>query len=292
MRAVSSKATILVESLKPYQKLMRLASQTLRVLHATHASRFISPSHLYATLSDQKCSACGSYGHYLFIFTGDRCCFWCLYSDARFSIMTLASAASEFKVSKDSLRTSCHVLYSIPGEYQLPSHGYHSIFPDTIGPKRTELVSTIEALHFCSTLDSSGKPVQRSSRALTRTLLPPLSPVSIMDKSIPPYRGMAACSFPYLNPRTEQSERVVWCIGCVRALNNLYGGGLQEPDARATYVEARRKAETAFMEEAFLAHFYECRNAQKVWNYVVDHFRRGRQGWPVDDDWKERAIPF
>lgn len=134
MRAVNTKAMNLVESLKPYQKLMALAPQML-LLHATHASRFISVRHLHATLFNQKCLACGSYEHYLFLFTGDRCYFWCLYNDARFSMMTLTSAASEFKVSKNLLRDSCNVIHSIHGVYQPPKLFFDpGLPPDTIGP--------------------------------------------------------------------------------------------------------------------------------------------------------------
>ncbi|CZR54826.1 uncharacterized protein PAC_04710 [Phialocephala subalpina] len=172
VRAVNSKT-------KKYRRIVKYAKTAIRALYKTRTSILFSTAHLLAVLSGEKCVACGSFGNYLFLLTGDRCCFWCLYNDPRFGLMTVSSAKSDFKISETVLKRSCNVLYSIPGSY-FPDQRYPPLPPDRISRKQTRRVSTQNVRNFSLTLPSYKTRVRRSTRATPQTIEKPPS-MSILN---------------------------------------------------------------------------------------------------------------
>jgi hypothetical protein len=111
---------------------------------------------------------------------------------------------------------------------------------------------------------------------------------SAMTEGDPPFRGMAAIEFPYLNITTGQLERGTYCEGCQldyrdvdnEGLENV--GGLQPVDDafHARWLALRRGCERAFSEAGFDSHFEECIRGKAVWRRRVEAIKNPKTPVP------------
>ncbi|EXU96525.1 hypothetical protein X797_010336 [Metarhizium robertsii] len=223
--AVSCRASAFVQSQRAYRDLVAIAPQALAALPKVGLLGLHSITKLHGALRTQRCAACTEYGPFLFLPTGERCCWECLRYHPSFRMVLPREAKRYFGLGERHLK-QLPTLHVIPGRY--------GISPN-VAPENCRLVSAKLARALGLTLHGSA---EKLSQALARTCksagllatgryfqsepeVPPGQDSLLLpcQGNIPPdkFFGMASIPFPSLS-KSGRIEQGLWCRGCETVL--------------------------------------------------------------------------
>ncbi|KAG9240081.1 hypothetical protein BJ878DRAFT_321635 [Calycina marina] len=265
MRLVASKIRSIVDSLQEYKAMVTYAPSIIHTLFMTATTAYSTAERLYALLIDEHCSACGDFGLFFFIPLGCRCCYSCLYNHPRFAVMTLAKAKTSLSIKEREFRERHPVLLTVPGSYDLdarrPRHPRRAFGGRYCN--QTLLVSTDQASQLSNR--TLHKPLRAVVEPKTHRLQIPSRSGIFMGE--PPFRGMAAVAFSWLNQSTRVLEDGLSCQGCSFDFDEINNGLPHPPgvEFRERFLAARKKTERAFTEAGFYDHFEQCETAKRLW---------------------------
>jgi len=276
MRLANSKTRSIVDSLPEYRSMMTHAPSIIHTLRVTTTSSHFTAEKLYALLINQHCVVCNDFGLFFFIPLGVRCCYSCLYNEPQFGVMTFAKARTELGIMPEEFRRIFPVIRTVPGCYDWDTRR-------PLHPRRGLIARHCEQITIVSTEQASQLSVTTSQKLrsassepkLTLRFQTPARSGSFMGG--PPYRGMAAVAFPWLNQQRKTLEDGILCQGCRfdYKLNNERPHP-PNPEFRAQFLAARRIAERAYTEDGFNAHFEQCAMAKRLWAMSVEKTRKGQ----------------
>jgi len=276
MRLVNSKTQSIVDSLPEYKAMITHAPSIIHTLRVTTTSPYFTAENLYSLLINEHCVACDDFGLFLFIPLGVRCCYSCLYNDPQFAVMTLARAKTELGIKQEEFGKLFPVIRTVPGCYdwdtRRPLHPRRGLIARHC--EQIKIVGTEQASQL-STKTSHKLRNTNSEPKLTLRFQTPARSGSFMGE--PPYRGMAAVAFPWLNQHRRVLEDGVLCQGC-RFDYKLSNERPHPPgpEFRVQFLAARRIAERAYTEDGFYAHFEQCAMAKRLWAMSVERTRKDR----------------
>jgi len=276
MRLVNSKTQSIVDSLPEYKAMITHAPSIIHTLRVTTTSSHFTAEELYGLLINEHCVVCNDFGLFFFIPLGVRCCYPCLYNDPQFGVMTLAKAKTELGIKQEEFREIFPVIRTVPGCYdwdtRRPLHPRRGLIARHC--EQITIVSTEQASQL-STKTSHKFRTTNSEPKLTFRFQTPARSGSFMGE--PPYRGMAAVAFPWLNQQRRSLEDGILCQGC-RFDYKLSNERPHPPgpEFRAQFLAARRVAERAYTEDGFHAHFEQCAMAKRLWAMSVERTRTGQ----------------
>ena len=272
----SLRAKTIVESLPAYAELVQHAPDALAVLGHTRTIRHHSAAQLRAVLRSTAC-ACGAFGPFLFLVTGERCCLNCIVWKPAFWAMPKARAMRCFGLSKQDV-DQLPSLRSVPGDYE---HG---------PCRRTfQLVSVKMAKARGLAVHGSMKRLRLEQadawcqgRFVKREIL--LWDICLRDGfdlrteeftnlykfRANPFSGMATTAFPSLSP-DHSLERPIWCLGCHKTyytdlIWTLRSGKYEQPnedwrECTFMFCELERRA---WSKAAFRNHLRNCGGAMDI----------------------------
>ena len=273
VRLVNKKGKCVVDNLREYKHMMDYAPGVIHALTLTRTAPFFSADHLSMLLFDERCRTCDDFGPYMFLPLAWRCCYFCLYTDPRYRIISLSAATCEFGLQKWHIYGRYPILETIYGEYN-EYHGringdgdeYYGIRsrgnPFSGGPG-VEIVSAQQMRVLVYGISEMEK---RPWVSLHGQIANGPGPTSGITRGELPLRGMAAIPFPYLNPKTRVLEHGTLCEGCatLRVLVPL------TTQAQWYHSAKMKRRERSFSEAGFLAHIEECPRMESIWRSDVD----------------------
>ncbi|VBB84619.1 Putative protein of unknown function [Podospora comata] len=86
-RQINRRARVLSTGLYEYQLVSKHGLEGLQGLLRAGLAHCFTIVDLYRPLVTDKCSTCGGFGGFLFLFTAERCCFDCLQSSAHYRVL-------------------------------------------------------------------------------------------------------------------------------------------------------------------------------------------------------------
>ncbi|KAI1111952.1 hypothetical protein F5Y14DRAFT_287443 [Nemania sp. NC0429] len=227
-RQVNRQARIISTSLWEYNLVSKHGLEGLRGLLRAELAPYFTMCDLYRSLITDKCSACGAFGGYLFLFTAERCCFDCLQYSNRYRVIAPSAFAKLAKMSPGRLlRLSSQRLKTVPGIYNLKKtparRPKHLLFED----KTTQKLLSVGAIGEDAARELRGRRGQENQRF------------------------MVATAYPYYSLEDARLEPGVSCKGCQAGHHRLDRSFIT--------------AEPVFTTRDFLSHFSQCVEAQKFW---------------------------
>ncbi|KAG5998682.1 hypothetical protein E4U43_002382 [Claviceps pusilla] len=118
-RAASRRAFEIVDAHPQVGLLIHEAQQIIRGFFAIKLAHTVTVEELITSLQERRCVECGDFGGYMYMFTLERVCAWCVERTDRFSVVRERDALTEFGLSLDELE-SMPCLESFP----------HNVFGD------------------------------------------------------------------------------------------------------------------------------------------------------------------
>lgn len=278
---VSHRANDVIHSLRQYQDLLAFAPQAIAALRRTGLIRVHSTAHLHDALRSQRCATCIEYGDFLFLPTGERCCWQCLRDHPFLRMISPREAQLYFCLSERHVKRLT-TLTVIGGEYGI--FGVRDVSHKSIPEQR--LVSARAAAELGLEVHGSAENLEK---ALTRR---PLSSKTMItarflqggiavprneDLLLMPsqgdvpkdeFFGTASIPFPSLSGRGE-IDHGLWCYGCEFNFR-LYKQGRLPQDVLASIVPPNRDPERilkglerrARSRESFYEHIRNCYEAR------------------------------
>lgn len=227
-RQVNRRARLLLTGLREYKLVSKHGLEGLRGLLRAELAHCFTIDDLYRSLVTDKCSTCGAFGGFLFLFTAERCCFDCLQFSAHHRVRSLSTFAKFLHISPGRLKRLLGLsLRTVPGIYNMmetpAKRPNHLIFEE----KATQMLLAISVVK------------EDAARNLRRR------------REISDQRFMAATAYPCYSVKNAKIERGVSCKGCQVRLELLHGG-LGDRDQ-------------TFSTQGFLSHFSRCLEAQHLW---------------------------
>lgn len=226
-RQVNRQARVLSTLARPYKLVARYGLEALRSLLRTNLASRFTISQLFAQLASYKCTTCGDFAGFLFLFTLARCCFACIESHPHFSVVAFAFARQP-QISVTRLHQQlASVLCTVPGLYSMVGEQVRR-------PKH--LMALTQALPI---LWSLGSRARERAEILTQR----------GDQT--GLRYMSCTAMPWYDAMSGKVGYGVSCKGCqVRV--EVSGGSYADRDR-------------AYSTSGFLAHFQGCMEAQQMW---------------------------
>ncbi|KAL4873624.1 hypothetical protein BDV12DRAFT_207475 [Aspergillus spectabilis] len=238
IRHVNKQARSMVHALHPYRRIINHALDTLCVVFRTTTASHFTLSDLTRALNTKKCHTCGSFAHFIFLPTLSRTCLGCLQEAPQFHVLSQADLKKKctMKAIINHVSKSVPPLKTLPGKYRLD-----------------QISQTKSMLLFSERLVNSALRVPHSTK-----------PSSHWEANI--LRLMAATTMPYVDPVTGDVEIGVSCAGCQIAVDEVDDEGAFLSFEFMNGGDLYRQRDMVYSEEEFLAHFKECRQAQKLWD--------------------------
>ncbi|KAF6808060.1 hypothetical protein CMUS01_13972 [Colletotrichum musicola] len=120
----SHRANDVIRSLRQYQDLLAFAPEAVEALRCTDLMRVHSAAHLHDALRSRRCATCIERGEFLFLPTGERCCWQCLRDHPLLRMITPWQARQYFCLSERHVRrltlfTVIDGCYGIYGVYDV-----------------------------------------------------------------------------------------------------------------------------------------------------------------------------
>ncbi|KAB5547158.1 F-box domain-containing protein [Coniochaeta sp. 2T2.1] len=288
---VSSPGNSCVQSHRAYRDLATFAPQVLSALGRVGLIGLHSVADLHAVLRTERCAACVEFGAFLFLPTGERCCWECLRYNPSFRMLLPNKAMRVFGLSQRHLER-LPTLHVIPGGYGISADP---------APENCRLVSVqaakalgLEVHGSASKLTQAMARRCRSARLSVEGRFLQSEPVvasqgqdllllpSQGNLSNDEYFGMASIPFPSLS-KSGRIEDGLWCRGCALTLRRYH---LLPRDVLAAVVPANVEPQRVMIglerrarsKEAFLNHVKSCYGARLL---APDIPTGNRWHWPI-----------
>ncbi|PVH97074.1 hypothetical protein DM02DRAFT_92617 [Periconia macrospinosa] len=267
---VCLRAKVVVESLRAYKDLVRVAGHIFPTLRNTELLGFHPVATLHKTLCSDKCVSCGLYGAFLHLLSAERCCYACFTCNPGLWVIPLDFASAYFKLTMEQLTTLPTMRH--------PLEGSNSIIPR---PQRT-LTIVRAAKELAIQNQGDAYPMARTKPATRNALLYQNAPLRCPRHEITfwaacegmqpdncLYEGMGTVAFPSLIG--NKVENGLWCGGCAhtygliitRQLDRDVLSRLAPPDCNLLQF-ARDLKYRAMSEAEFLEHAQHCFGAAKA----------------------------
>ncbi|KAF2488641.1 hypothetical protein BU16DRAFT_623379 [Lophium mytilinum] len=273
---VSLRGKAVVESLKEYGKIARVAAYTFKILTQAKILDLHSISTLCVALCSNRCLSCGEYGAFLILLSAERCCFACLIDNQSLWMISLPLARHSFDLTKEQVK-ALPVMWSIPGRYGDVFHQRSMAFSTVKAAKELALMvhrlPNISATTYLSTLPAN---LFEWYRQAPLDLLSQ-DPLTTTDEAIRPFdkfSGMGAMPFPSLVSGSTEAEHGLWCRGCEvtyhdSAIEKMDNSTLSELIPVGYHVDhidrfLFRMKYRAWSKADFLQHAKHCYSATKV----------------------------
>ncbi|SPQ26040.1 891fd1c9-617d-4767-ab14-0078807203f2 [Thermothielavioides terrestris] len=185
---VSCTAREVLASIREFRQLRAHALECLCVLLRSGLAAHIGVSALYAALTTQNCSLCGSFGGFFFMPTATRCCLACVASAPTMRVGYLTRLADAVGVPAGELEGQLPVLRTLPASRR----------------------SVVTVRHALGSLREKGVGAGEAQAAASRW------PDSLT------LRFQAATSLPWVDRVTGAAEASVSCKGCQLAFESDY----------------------------------------------------------------------
>lgn len=238
LRSTSSYTKDAVESLPAFREVTKYVGNVLRAMYQTDVLSKFSVNHIYATLCDAQCANCADSGQLLFLPTCSRCCYECLGTQPRFSVVPVPVALSKLKMKEKELR-NIPILRTIPGYYFLKPKLRRRVL---------RLVSEEEAAKLGKHTYGKGMPSIGTGGHIER------------------WQAATAC--PWLNTKLGRLEQAVCCHGCEYDWYMAYESRALVSDTGECLL-MKQKMNTVFYEEAYIVHYETCQSARILWSEIL-----------------------
>lgn len=228
-RQVNRRARLISTGLREYELVSKHGLEGLGGLLRAELAHCFAIEDLYRSLVTDKCSTCGGFGGFLFLFTAERCCFDCLRSSAHYRVLSISAFAKLLHISPSRLKrlSTGLSLRTVPGIYNMmetpAKRPKHLIFEE----KTTQTLLAIRVIKE----DAAQKLRSRKEKS---------------DQ-----RYMVATAYPSYSLKNAKIERGVSCKGCQVRFELL------RTDSK--------DRDRTFSTQAFLSHFSQCVEAQHLW---------------------------
>ncbi|KAF6815718.1 F-box domain-containing protein [Colletotrichum sojae] len=284
---VSHRANDVIRSLRQYQDLLAFAPEAVEALRRTEVIRVHSVAHLHDALRSRRCATCTELGEFLFLPTGERCCWQCLRDHPFLRMISPWQAQMYFCLSRRHLRRLTPFTV-IGGAYGIHGGVYdfrqRSIREQTLFSARAALELGLKVHGSAENLAKALKRSSLSSEAMITArflqggtkvlqnadlLLMP----SLDDVPEDEFFGAASMPFPSVSGSGE-IHYGLWCYGC-KFNANMYMQELLPQDVLAGIVPPNRNGERilkglarrARSRESFYEHMRNCYGARE---YVTE----------------------
>lgn len=249
-RRVNRRAAELVDSLPPYQAIVRHAQNALRGILALGTGRWITCETLYEKLCMSGCEECGDFGGYIYLITCRRLCFLCFTRVRRYYPLLVSQASLMFGLDRSIVET-LPCMKTIRGVYAVREVG-------TPSSVRVDYESALRA----------GIARHGSMEAMEKYVTDPEIQEALPDRveemvrrphgyhrqdftNGNPHRFAAVVRVPWLSPTSGEVEWGFHCRGC------------------AEHSELPRHYRRKFLVASFREHLKECGRIQDG-EHVVD----------------------
>ncbi|KAJ0165426.1 hypothetical protein CTA2_11296 [Colletotrichum tanaceti] len=275
---VSYRANDLIHSQRSYQDLVNFAPQALSALRRAGLIRLHSAAHLHDALRSRQCATCIEHGAFLFLPTGERCCWQCLRDHPSLRMILPQEAKRYFCLSERDVKRLT-TLDVIPGVYGISANPM---------PEHLRLVSAQAAAELGLEIHGS---TENLARALTRRFksnkylvtgrflqsgitMPRHQDLLFMPSqgNIPNdnYFGTASVPFPSLS-RYREIDHGLWCRGCELTVRHYDHARLPQ-DVLAGIVPLNRQPQRILVglerrsrsRESFSDHMKNCYGALRL----------------------------
>ncbi|TPX11405.1 uncharacterized protein E0L32_007824 [Thyridium curvatum] len=211
--AASFRTKELVESMVPYQDLLKSASSTLIVLGKANLAGHHKVRDLHSALLSEGCVSCRRFGAFVFLPTCERACLSCLHRNMRFWVLSVKEAQDAYGIPQKEAQ-------QLPGMMSLPVERRRG--------RRRKLVSVRLARDLGLKIHGSQQKmtswVMQSGKMKSQLNLyswwaeagEKLLDWNTDDPLTPPmssYFGFASIRFPHLY-RDQTVDPGYWCEGC------------------------------------------------------------------------------
>ncbi|KAK5999134.1 hypothetical protein PT974_01523 [Cladobotryum mycophilum] len=216
-----------VSNVLQYQLVAEHGLQALHGLLLTQLAPYYTILDLYEALLIRDCTVCGSFGGFMFLLTGKKCCFECIKNAAELRIISLSGLSKAKNISSEILSELIPVLHTTSGIYAL----------DEVPVNQSmECVSELQAIN---TLRMLGLWQSEANRVRVPTLTT--------------WRYMAAVPLPHYDPETGLVEKGASCKGCHVKVEG------------SPYIDLDDRDKVYSM-DGFLEHFQHCVDAQILYD--------------------------
>ncbi|KAH8799892.1 hypothetical protein F5882DRAFT_394033 [Hyaloscypha sp. PMI_1271] len=266
MRCLNTQSKDVVGMLPAYRDLGTFAYDALRALSATGLLSKYSAKYLYFILCQDRCIGCTSFGSFLFLPTGCRCCFSCIETNPEMVVVSASTAAALFGLANKALRQIA-IITTVLGDYGISQKTHR---------RRIRIVSRQEARKVGILIHGSEEEMERAAALGIRrgnVLRENDRPPKVANRSIPQPLGandtlrfMACTPFPYLYVQERRIDKGVCCRGCEY---NWYRRDEDFPSGYDVSQNLFRKQNKTFSENEFLVHFENCRSARMLWDDYI-----------------------
>ncbi|KFA79890.1 hypothetical protein S40288_03759 [Stachybotrys chartarum IBT 40288] len=203
-RQVNRQTRVLLSEVRQYQLTAQHGSEALQRLLCSGLARGFTIEDLYEPLVSNKCFACGGYGHCLFLFTLEKCCYTCLRFAERYRVVALTAFASCAHISPRRLLRIPGLSFRTPPSW---CSGRRKRSPVTLMPCEKAMRTLLE-------LGAIGKDavISLGNNTTSRTMLNQLH-----------YRCISATSYPNYNLEKAKVEvDITYCIVCHNIQDPFY----------------------------------------------------------------------
>ncbi|KAK2866809.1 hypothetical protein FQN49_003512 [Arthroderma sp. PD_2] len=287
---VSRRGRAVVETLPIYRDLMKYIPDTLKALGQSQLLSHFPADKLLTILCSKACVACGNFGAFLFLPSGERCCEMCLDNNQSLWVISLLRAETIYGLPLPELK-KLPILKSIPGSYKVRR---------VEGP-RPKLVSVLAAARLATIkgtmpmlatdlvtpdmhewkraqpwtkagLEARLRRYMEACAELTTTHPRWLLPSAYFSRGPDEFGGMASIEFPYLLPDKTLEYGVV-CKGCEWVFSRFIANDL--PDHVRDYLGLwgnwrqvvpafRERCSRVMLKSELLTHVKRCYGAKKL----------------------------
>ncbi|KAF6838028.1 F-box domain-containing protein [Colletotrichum plurivorum] len=284
---VSHGANDMIRSLRQYQDLLAFAPEAVEALRRTGVIRFHSAAHLHDALRSRRCATCIELGEFLFLPTGERCCWQCLRDHPFLRMISPREAQMYFCLSRRHLRRLTPFTV-IGGEYGIFGGVYdvrqRPIREQTLFSARAAVELGLKVHGSAENLAKALKMRSLSSEAMitARFLQSGIEVPRNEDLLLMPsmddvpedgFFGAASMPFPSVSGPGE-IHYGLWCYGC-KFNAGMYMQGLLPQDVLAGIVPPNRNGKRilkglerrARSRESFYEHIRNCYGARE---YVTE----------------------
>ncbi|KAG5981514.1 hypothetical protein E4U55_002869 [Claviceps digitariae] len=108
-KAVSRRAFRIVDAHPQVRLLVEEAQQIMRGFFAVKLASTVTVRELFTQLQKSRCVECGDFGGYMYMFTLERVCAWCVERTTRFSVVRERDALEKFGLSLETLESMPHL---------------------------------------------------------------------------------------------------------------------------------------------------------------------------------------
>jgi len=303
LRKTSRATRFMVQSLRYYDTVVRLAPELLRAVLSTQADEFTTIKGLHSALTTLRCSSCSYFGVFYSLSTCERVCVICLMLEPHF-----LPIQQSFLRQDSSLRFSTRQLSTVRSIHSLP--GTYSPERKTLRrrqrhvDRRGVISSGLERLGSHWTLArllSRGNGNRESHlmrdlwldrdtgaelRTVDRTLLPavlqartPPNPEQVLEIfmhqslwgdrwGLDYRRFMGVVRIPWFDQQTLRLERGLGCRPC--GILSIYGNDRLKSELGNSSTSSRiRWPWRTYPEAGYFEHFEACEKAQQLFGELM-----------------------